>query len=470
MRTLRARLFLSILLPLLVIVPVVALMLSYLLQTQVLVANIANEVIRQAVLVADISSTSIEVFQNPDLAQAFVARLGPRLTAKLMLLDPTGRLIVSSDPNDAVLVGKVYEMPDLQRMLEMETPVDVSYKGTQIADVTVPVVTTTGRVIGFVRLTNPLANVYVRSERLRQVTLYVSIGGILAGLALGWLLARDLERPLRKTSSAVYSLAGGQQPLEQLKEEGPEEIRRLVHAFNVLVERLKTSEESRQRLLANMVHELGRPLGALLSALQALRGGAEHQTALRSELLSGMEGEVVVLQHLLDDLAHLDQETSQINLQRQALRPSEWLPLALRTWEQAALEKDQEWQVDIPSDLPEIQADPDRLSQALGNLVSNAIHYTPPKGLVRISANSGPENLSIIVQDSGPGIASDEQAQVFQPFYRGKASRRFSDGMGLGLTIARDLVQAHGGTLTLESTPGQGACFEITLPLFSNGD
>lgn len=465
MRTLRVRLFLSILLPILVIVPVVALMLGYLLQTQVLVANIANELIRQAVLVADISSNSVEIWQDPSQAQAFVERLSPRLTAKLMLLDPTGRLIVSSDPSDAYLVGKVYEMPDLQRLLEMETPVNVSYKGTQIEDVTVPVVTSSGRVIGFVRLTNPLANVYFRSERLGQVTLYVSIGGILAGLLLGLFFARDLERPLRTTSSAVYNLAAGQQPLEQLKEEGPEEIRRLVHAFNALVERIKASEESRRRLLANMVHELGRPLGALLSALQALRGGAEHQTALRGELLAGMEGEVVVLQRLLDDLAHLEQETSQIELHRQPLYLSDWLPLALKTWEQAAREKEQEWQVDIPSDLPVIQADPDRLSQALGNLVSNAIHYTPPKGKVHIYAAAANGTLVISVQDSGPGISPEEQEQVFQPFFRGKASRRFADGMGLGLTIARDLVQAHGGNITLDSSPGHGACFEITFPL-----
>jgi two-component system, OmpR family, sensor histidine kinase BaeS len=467
MQTLRFRLLFSILLPILVIVPVVALSLNYLLQTQVIVAGIANELIRQAVLVADISSSSIEIWQDPSQAQAFVAHYGPRLTAKLMLLDPQGHLLVSSDPSDARLVGTVYAMPDLQSLLAQNTPAQVTYDHSQIADVTVPVVNSGGKLIGFVRLTNPLASIYARSEWLSQVTLYVVVGGILAGLLLGWLLARDLERPLEKTSAAVYELASGLHPLETLQEEGPQEVRRLTHAFNVLVERLKSSEESRRRLLANLVHELGRPLGAMLSALQALRAGADQQVELRHELLEGMEGEIVTLQRLLDDLTHLDQGFAQMELQLQPVVLSSWLPTTLQTWSEAASSKKLTWQVNLPETLPVLEIDPGRLAQALGNLVSNAIHYTPSGGQVSITARIAGDQLLIAVEDSGPGISPEEQEQIFQPFVRGKSARRFSDGMGLGLTIARDLVEAHNGQLTLQSTPGQGSCFTISLPISS---
>jgi hypothetical protein len=129
-------------------------------------AGIANEHHRQAVLVADMSATTVEIWQNPAEAQAFVARVSPRLSAKLMLLDPSGHLIVSSDPNDAHLIGKVYEMPDLQNLLSMETPVEVKYKNSQIEDVIVPAFTSSGTLIGFVRLTNPLASLYARSAQL----------------------------------------------------------------------------------------------------------------------------------------------------------------------------------------------------------------------------------------------------------------------------------------------------------------
>jgi two-component system, OmpR family, sensor histidine kinase BaeS len=464
MRTLRFRILLSILLPVVIIVPVVALGLSYLLQTQVLVASISNELIRQAVLVADMSSASGEVWQDSNQAKSFVDHIGPRLTAKLMLLDPTGHLIVSSDPKDAHLVGTVYEMPDLNRLLAMQTPAEVTYNQSQISDVTVPVVSASGQLIGFVRLTNPLASIYARSEQLGQATLFVVIGGILAGLLLGWLLARDLERPLKKTSSAVYELASGQHPLETMHEEGPEEVRRLIRAFNVLVERLKSSEETRHRLLANMVHELGRPLGAFLSALQALRAGADQQADLRGELLEGMEGEVVLLQRLLDDLTHLDQGIGQTELHLQAISLSEWLPPALSTWGEAAQHKQLEWQVNIPAGLPEVSGDPDRLGQALGNLVSNAIRYTPPGGRVQVSAAQEDGHVKICVEDNGPGISQEEQSRIFQPFYRGKAARRFSDGMGLGLPIAQDLIEAQGGELRLDSTIGKGSRFTIDLP------
>ncbi len=464
-KSLRTQLLASILIPVLVIVPVVAWLLIYLLQTQVILAGIANEFIRQAVLVADLSATTVEIWQDPAEAQAFVARLSPRLSAKLMLLDPTGHLLVSSDPNDAKLIGKAYEMPDLQKLLSQETPVAVKYKNSQIEDVIVPVVTSSGNLIGYVRLTNPLASLYSRSAQLGRIALIVATGGILAGLLLGWLLARSLERPLKKTSLAVYGLANGQLPLSPLNEEGPEEVKVLVRSFNTLMEKLKSSEEARKRLLANTVHELGRPLGAMLSALQALRSGADEQTDLRKELLQGMESEVVLLQHLLDDLAHLEQGSSALILHRQTVQVSEWLPTLLTTWNEAAQEKKLTWEQDIPPDLPPAVFDPDRIAQAFGNLLSNAIRYTPSGGKVRVSASREGQALVFLVQDSGPGISPEEQENIFQPLYRGKAAKRFSEGMGLGLPIARDLVQAHNGSISVQSAPGQGSQFKISLPL-----
>ena len=466
-KTLRARLLVSSLVPVLVIVPVVAWVLIYLLQTQVILASIANELIRQAVLVADMSVTTIEIWQDPQQAQNFVARVSPRLTAKLMLLDPEGHLIVSSDPNDAHLVGKVYEMPDLQRLLAMETPVEVKYKNLQIEDVIVPAFTSAGTLIGFVRLTNPLASLYVRSAQLGRIALAVAAGGILGGLILGWLMARSLERPLKKTSLVVYGLANGQLPLSPLSEEGPEEVKILLRALNTLMERLKASEEARKRLLANTVHELGRPLGAMLSALQALRSGADKQTKLRKELLQGMENEVIVLQRLLEDLAQMEQGAGSLNLHPQLIRISEWLPTILITWSRAAQEKKLSWEQDIPNDLPPAQFDPERIAQALGNLLSNAIRYTPAGGTISVSVACQDQSLLIHIQDTGPGISPEEQASIFQPLYRGKAAKRFSDGMGLGLPIAQNLVQAHGGKITVQSAPGQGSRFTIHLPLES---
>ena len=117
--------------------------------------------------------------------------------------------------------------------------------------------------------------------------------------------------------------------------------------------------------------------------------------------------------------------------------------------------------------MPVIQADADRLAQAVGNLVSNAIKYTPPGGVITVSAGTKDSESWVRVSDTGPGIPVNEREKIFQPFYRGGQGHRFPQGMGLGLSIARDLATAHGGRIELESTPGLGSQFTIWLPLRS---
>lgn len=465
MHSLRARLFISILLPVLVIVPIVALAINFLLQTQVVLAGIANELIRQAVLVAEASITSVEIWQDPAQAQAFAARISPRLSAKLMLFDPQGRLVVSSDARDAQFVGKVYAMPDLQSLLAKEPRAEVRYYGTQISDVIVPVVSRDGQLVGFVWLTNPLAGLYARSELLGRITLWVSLAGVIGGLLLGLLLARDVERPLKNASRAVYQLAEGGAPPQTLREEGPGEVRLLARAFNTLLDRLHSSEELRRRQLANTVHELGRPLGALLSAIQALNSGAVKKPALRAELLQGMEREVRTLRRMLDDLARLEGNAKPLELERQPVTVAQWLPPLLAPWGEEAQRKGLRWQTHIAPDLPEAVFDPQRIGQALGNLISNAIRYTPSGGEVEVTAEAAEGSLLLRVRDSGKGIPPEELAFIFEPFYRGREVRHNSDGMGLGLTIAREIAAAHGGQLTAESTPAQGSTFTLCLPL-----
>ncbi|HMN62877.1 MAG TPA: ATP-binding protein, partial [Anaerolinea sp.] len=114
--------------------------------------------------------------------------------------------------------------------------------------------------------------------------------------------------------------------------------------------------------------------------------------------------------------------------------------------------------------LPVIQADPIRLGQAVGNLLSNAIKFTPAGGKVTVTSGAGGQEVWLRVTDSGPGIPADEQEKIFTPFFRGGQGKRFTEGMGLGLSIARDLVQAHGGRLELVSAPGEGSQFTIYLP------
>ncbi len=282
------------------------------------------------------------------------------------------------------------------------------------------------------------------------------------------LLALNLSNALQRVTHAVQLLATGQEykpPIEQ----GPEEIRVLFRTINSLVERLRDLENMRRKLLTNLIHELGRPLGALLLAIQALQAGAGQDEAMRVDILAGMEEEMSILQRLLDDLTGLhNQVLGVLELKTQPVILTQWLPNVLRTHQEAANIKGLLWQVTISEELPTIEADPNRLAQAIGNLVNNAIKFTPSGGTVSVDANVQDNQVWIRVNDTGPCIPIDEQANICTPFYRGHSENRFPQGMGLGLSIARDLIVAHQGRLEFTSVPDEGSSFTIWLPFRLN--
>lgn len=465
--TLRRRLIFSHVLPLLVIVPLIGLALIYLLEARLVLPSLTNELTSEAGLVVEMARDEPGVWSDPALAQALVGRVSPQLTARLMVLDSRGRLLASSDPNDRGRLRAPLDHPGLGQALSGQLFTQQARSQglrAEVADVLAPALGTDQRVAGVVRLSYPLTTVYARFRLLRYLVAGVLVVGLLLGALAGTALALDLGRPIQQTTQAVRQLAAGQPPTP-LPEQGPEEIRSLAQSFNTLAERLRTLEESRSRLLANLVHEIGRPLGALLAAVQALADGADQDPGLRQELHAGMEAQIRRLQHLLDDLAQLhDQVSGTLELEPRPLVLDAWLPALLSPWREAATQKGLEWRISLPAGLPVISADPDRLAQAVGNLVSNAIKYTPTPGNVTVSAGSEADAVWIRVSDTGPGILAEEQERIFTPFYRGLASGRFPQGMGLGLSIARDLVTAHGGRLMVESAPGSGSRFTIWLP------
>jgi len=470
LKSLRSRLMLNTLIPLMVIVPVMGILITYLLETQVFLGNLTSELTRQAVLVADTASAYLEIWQDPVRAQAFVTRVSPRLTAKVMLLDPEGRLFVSSDPDDSFLIGQVFNVPDAELLSANDLPAEITMDQRKVTDIIVPVFSgRDGGLIGFVRLANPLASIYERSQTLRQVMVFVLAGGLMLAILLSWLLARDLERPIRQTTDAAFRLACGENP-KPLPEGGLKETRILQRAFNTLVERLQTLETSRKRLLANLVHELGRPLGALRSASQALLSGAGEDPQLRQELVQGMDDELVRLQGLLNELATLhEQVLGSLDLEIRPVKIRAWIESILPPWQRLAEDKQLSWQIEFDESLPsDANFDPDRMAQVLENLFSNAIRYTPPGGHITLEASGDLNGWRIVLKDDGPGIDSEEAERIFEPYQRGKAAQRLPEGMGLGLSIARDLVQAHHGSLTFSSQTGSGSCFIVWLPMDSH--
>jgi two-component system, OmpR family, sensor histidine kinase BaeS len=463
-RSLRFRLILNNLLPLFLVLPFVGLLMIYLLETQGIVASVSRDLSRQAILVADTASIQPDIWMDKNSAEKFLQRISPRLSARVMLLDTGGRILATSDPADDGLIGTIAYSGQYQ---SVEEAIQKAAKDAQDArEVVIPVVRGDGLLLGFVKLDNPIMDIYQRSLQLRQVTIWVVGIGLIVGILLGWLLSRDLTRQLQAATRAVTSLSSGRSLtlLEETKK--PDEILQLYRAFNTLATRLKNAEENRKRLLANLVHEIGRPLGSLQSAVQALTGGADQDKVLRSELLEGMASELHRLAHLVGELANLHNELAgTLVLQRAPVDVVEWLNRITETYRREAHDKELTWESHIQTGLPEIELDADQLTLAVQNLVSNAIRYTPAGGTITLGCEITGNDLVIEVKDTGPGIIQDEQQKIFEAFSRGSTSKRFPQGMGLGLTIARDIVEAHGGRIDLVSQPGQGSEFRVIIPV-----
>jgi two-component system sensor histidine kinase BaeS len=468
-RTLRQRLIWSQIFPLLLALPLMGVLLIYSLEGQILIPQLAKNLVSNARLLAEISSAEFELWGDPILFESMISRVHFDSDIQVMFLDGQGILLYSSDSKDQPVIGTFMALPGLSRAQTGNETALTNYSILNLSNVMVdvyePVVNSRREVIGIVRLTYSLGSLYDIFNQLRwQILVALGLGLTLSAL-LGTWLAISISRPVREVTEAINSLATGQRR-EPVQEKGPEELRSQAQAVNFLVEQLHNLETSRRQLLANIVHELGRPLGALRSAIHALGKGAAQDPILLADLTHGMDDETLRLQYLLDELANLyDKVTGNLELDRQPVEMVDWLQGVLIPWRAAAQEKHLNWQELLPAALPSIAIDSQRMAQVVGNLVSNAIKYTPAGGTVKVSAGVGDTTLWLKVSDTGAGVHTDEREKIFQPFYRGDSGRRIKQGMGLGLTIASELVMAHGGQMSVESTPGEGSTFTVTLTL-----
>lgn len=459
---LRTRFILSHILPVLLLVPLIGVALLYLLETQVLLQALSDNLSQQAAVIATIANGRSDIWANLEEAESLIDSLNQSTPSYITLFSASGEVLAATDPEQT----QPARPEDLSELLAGRQTVILTYQsGDQSATVFFPILDVNRQLVGIVQVSDRLDSVATSFTRLARYLLLVLAAALVLGVVVGFILALHLEKPIVAVTTAVSEIADGQRT-DPIPESGTRETQELARSVNYLAAQLRQSEETRQRFLANIVHELGRPLGALKAAVNALRSGGADNPILRDEFLDGMEQTIVRLEPLLDDLSRLHgQILGNLTLDLETTPLSDWLPPLLLPWRAAAQEKGIQWQTNLPADLPTLEIDPRRLAQVVGNLLSNAIKFTPPEGTITVTAGTHTTGVWLTVADTGPGISPAEQEKIFEAFYRSREHRRFPQGLGLGLTISQEIVRAHNGRLTVSSASGEGSQFTVYLPL-----
>jgi signal transduction histidine kinase len=294
----------------------------------------------------------------------------------------------------------------------------------------------------------------------------------LIALALSLILAFALSRwvadPLQKVIAAARGYpAEGAQPVEP---RGPREVQDLTRAFNSMVARVHASQRSQRDFVANVSHELKTPLTSIQGFAQAILDGTAGTPEGRRQAAQVIYDEAARMHRMaldLLDLARLEAGTADLEMSE----------VDLRMLLQAVVEKftpqmdkaSVALRLDVPDDLPAITGDGDRLGQAFSNLVDNALKFTPANGQIVLSAKKAEAEIEVSVADTGSGVSNEALPRLFDRFYQADPSRAGGGrrGAGLGLAIAKEIVEAHGGKIGVRSQAGHGTTFTIHLPLAS---
>jgi signal transduction histidine kinase len=292
---------------------------------------------------------------------------------------------------------------------------------------------------------------------------WTGLVAVLGGIILIALLSRRILAPVQALTSAAQRLGQGDLA-QRVTDSAPGEIGQLARTFNAMAGNLETAELQRRGLVADVAHELRTPLSNVQGYLEAVKDGVLPPDEPTIETIYQQVRHVV---KLVDDLRLLAlADAGVMRLDRQPASINDLLSQTAEAFGPAAEDKGVSLEFLSPGQLPLVRVDHTRVAQVLSNLLDNAIFHSPPGGVITIAVQEVDQALRVSVTDTGPGIAPAELNLLFDRFHRTDPSRaRSTGGTGLGLTIARQLVEAHGGTIGVESKLNQGSRFFFDLPL-----
>lgn len=285
-------------------------------------------------------------------------------------------------------------------------------------------------------------------------------GGFALLISLG--IARRLSRPIQALTEAAQTLRNGDLTRRVIPK-GKDEIGQLANAFNHLAESLQRQEKYRKKLTADLAHELRTPLANLQTHIEGLIDGVLPST---SENLTSIHEEILRLGRLVGNLEELNRaEASWLNLKREKADLRNLVERTISQFQPRYFDKDVELIVSLPEQSIELSVDQDKIFQVLNNLLSNALKFTPAGGSVEVKVKRQDREVQISVRDTGIGISEKDLPFIFERFFRGGNGENRGNGSGIGLTIAKELTELHGGKIEVESALNHGTEFTLRLPL-----
>jgi signal transduction histidine kinase len=298
-------------------------------------------------------------------------------------------------------------------------------------------------------------------DRTMQALLIGGIGAGAAAVLVGLLLSQRFLQPLVELTQAITAMKQGDLH-QQVQARGHDELADLARTFNQMSAQIHHANQLRKQMTADIAHDLRTPLMVISGYIEALRDGTFQPTA---ERFDAMSREALLLNRLVEDLRTLSlADAGELKLIYQPVQPCDLLEQVRQSFEHMADEKQVMLQVQADANLPELHIDRERMVQVLANLVSNALHYTPAGGSVTLVARRHLGGVQLAIMDTGSGIPGEKLSDIFERFYRIEESRSQNHGeSGLGLAIAKSIVEAHQGTIAAESQVGVGTSMTITL-------
>ncbi|KUI38136.1 histidine kinase [Mycobacterium sp. IS-1496] len=287
----------------------------------------------------------------------------------------------------------------------------------------------------------------------------------LAALAVSWYLSRRLQRSVTEVASAATAVADGRYDIRVSPPHLGEDFDALADAFNQMASQLQSVEVTRRRLFSDLAHEIRTPVAVLEAYVEAIEDGVRSLTPQTAAMLRDQTERLV---RFANDFAALARaEESSASLECELIETESLIRRCVAAAQTGYARKGVELTTAVDADVPRLWGDELRLSQVLGNLLDNSLRHTASGGRVEVGARHDGHCVAIRVSDNGEGIAAEHLPHVFERFYRADAARaRRNGGAGIGLAIAKALVEAHGGTITASSSgPGGGTVFTVTMPV-----